>query len=183
MPSLLNVRLSLKGRPVRTYTFEKPTISIGRNPAADMFLDNTGISREHAMIDCSRGGFILEDLGSANGTFLNDMAVTREVLGHDDVVRIGKFTLWVGLEGDRRDGLLAQAPLSPQTFEGTTILSAEQMVDLTRKAKVEEKQERWVAPARPRTWPLTRASFVISVIAALFFGLFIGVASALHFLR
>ena len=183
MPSLLKVRLTLKGRPIRSYTFNKQTISIGRDPASDIFLDNTGISREHALIDRTSDGFVLEDLGSANGTFLNDMAVTRERLGNDDVVRIGKFTLWVGLEGDRRAKLLSPEPLSPNTFEGTMILSAEQMVDLARKSKVKEDEAKWREPERSETWMLTRASFVMAMIAALFLGISLGVASALRYLR
>ena len=182
MPNLLKVRLSLKGRPIRAFTFNKQSISIGRDPAADIYLDNTGISREHALIDRTPGGYVLEDLGSANGTFLNEMAVTREFLGHDDVIRIGKFSLWMGVETDRRDHLLADKPLSPDTFEGTTILSAQQMLELTRKSQAEEAaaKARELEGARP-AWEITRASFVVAVIAALFVGIFLGVAAALHF--
>jgi len=184
MASLLKVRLTLRGRPIRTYTFNKQRVSIGRDPAADIFLDNPGISREHAKIDRTAAGYVLEDLGSANGTFLNDLAVAREVLGDDDVVRIGKFTLWVGLESDRRDKLLGQGTVGPDALGGTMILSAEQMVDLTRKSKIEEAEtKRREFAGSDSLWSLTRSSFIMAMVSALLLGVLVGAALALRFVQ
>ncbi|MGH2571385.1 MAG: FHA domain-containing protein [bacterium] len=182
MSSLLKLRLSLKGRPLRSFTFDKQTISIGRDPNADIFLDNTGVSRQHAQIDRTPTGYVLEDLGSANGTFLNELAVTREVLGNDDVVRIGKFHLWVGLESDRRDHLLVPGRQSPETLQGTMILSAEQMFDLARKTKAgEQRAQTFRSPTSSRSLvPLHVALFVIGVFTL---GIFLGAASVLRALR
>ena len=91
MPNLLRVRLSLKGRPIKTYTFDQKDVSIGRDPESDICLDNAGISRLHARIERTAGGYVIEDLGSANGTYLNEQPVRREFIGHDDVVQIGKL--------------------------------------------------------------------------------------------
>ena len=183
MTNLLKVRLSLKGRPIRTYTFNKPDITIGRDPGSDIFLDNTGISREHARIEHTPEGFLVEDQGSANGTFLNDRVVTRELLGHGDVIRIGKFSLWVEVESDRRDREPPPAPATPDVHRGTTILSAEQMIELTRKAQIEEEAAREPSEAAAGApWMLTRAGAVMAVGAALFLGIFVGVAAALHYL-
>ncbi|MEQ1834618.1 MAG: FHA domain-containing protein, partial [Candidatus Eisenbacteria bacterium] len=44
---LIKLRLSLMGRPVRNYTFDKPVIQVGRDPAADVYVDNPGVSRDH----------------------------------------------------------------------------------------------------------------------------------------
>jgi pSer/pThr/pTyr-binding forkhead associated (FHA) protein len=179
MSNQLRVRLSLKGRPIRTYTFKKQTVSIGRDPSADIFLDNFGISREHAQIDQTPGGYILADLGSANGTFLNEAQITREFLGQDDVVRIGKFSLWVGVEADRREQLLGSVPLSQET----TVLSTEQMEALTRKAQTEEAavKAREMKERGASAWKLSRASFVIAVLATLLLGILLGVAGMLRF--
>jgi pSer/pThr/pTyr-binding forkhead associated (FHA) protein len=42
------------------------------------------------------------DLGSANGTFVNDQMVNTSLVHNNDVIRFGKYTLWVGYEADRR---------------------------------------------------------------------------------
>jgi predicted component of type VI protein secretion system len=178
MPNLLKVRVSLKGRPLRSFTFNKKTVSIGRDPASDIFLDNTGISRAHARIERTPGGYIIEDLGSANGTFVNDKQVQREYVGHDDVVRIGKFALWMGVESDRRSSDSAAGP-PPGALEGTMILSPDQLLWMQNKAKQEERE---VAPdagaAAPRK-PLSRAAVVTIAGAAFLLGVFVGAAGML----
>jgi len=137
VPNLLKVRLSLKGRPIRTYLFDKPSVTIGRNPDADIFLDNTGISRDHALIERTPGGYQICDLGSANGTYLNEHPIRQEYLSEDDVVQIGKFALWMAIEGERRDsgGLLGTA--SPAAYEGTMVLDPDSLMDMQRKSSVE----------------------------------------------
>lgn len=100
---LLKLRLSLMGRPVRNYTFEKPVIAVGRDPAADVYVDNPGVSRDHFRLEKTETGeYRIVDLGSANGTFVNDQMVNTTVVHNNDVVRFGKYTLWVGYEQDRR---------------------------------------------------------------------------------
>ncbi len=48
------------------------TIEIGRDPAADLILDDDHVSRRHARITARPGAAVVEDLGSSNGTFVND---------------------------------------------------------------------------------------------------------------
>lgn len=182
MPNLLKVRLSLKGRPIRTYTFNKKAISIGRDPASDIFLDNTGISRNHAQIERSPGGYVIEDLGSANGTFLNTKAVKRDFVGHDDVIQIGKFSLWMGVESDRRDGnLLPQA--NPGVFEGTTVLSPDQLEAMQQKSQSNDE-----APApshvidhRPTT-SVARSTWLAGLLASFLIGVTLGVVVAMQWM-
>jgi pSer/pThr/pTyr-binding forkhead associated (FHA) protein len=143
---LLRIRVSLKGRPVKSYTFKKDAIRIGRNPESDIFLDNPGISREHFKIELnSRGYYEVEDLGSANGTYLNDELIQREPLMNNDVIRAGKFSLWVNYEEDRR-GSGGEGAGSPTAYEGTTVLSTNELEDLMHKAKEMDAQA-------PETWP------------------------------
>jgi pSer/pThr/pTyr-binding forkhead associated (FHA) protein len=136
----MKVRVSLKGRPIKSYTFNQDVIMIGRNPEADIFLDNPGISREHLRLEMtSRGFYAAEDLGSANGTYLNDQPIKREYLMNNDVVRIGKFSLWVSYEEDRRE---TGDQIHPQasTFEGTTVLSADELEGMMTTSKEAETE-------------------------------------------
>lgn len=136
MPNLLKVRLSLRGRPIRSFTFNQPRIRIGRDPGADIFLDNTGISRDHAVIERTPGGYLLEDLGSANGTFLNEQPVRKDYLGQDDVIQIGKFALWMGVESDRRESA-ALGKGKAAAMEGTMVIDPDSLMEMQRKSRTE----------------------------------------------
>jgi predicted component of type VI protein secretion system len=187
MPNLLKVRLSLKGRPIRSYTFNKKEVTIGRDPGSDIFLDNAGISRQHARIERTPGGYVLEDLGSANGTFLNESQISRDFVGHDDVVQIGKFALWVGVESDRRERSLLQKSANPGVFEGTTVLDPDSLMQMQKKARSDAPEE---TPAPPRPAPksppkssssISGVTYLTSVGAAFVLGTFLGIAAVLFF--
>jgi diguanylate cyclase (GGDEF)-like protein len=67
---------------------------IGRASECGILLDLESVSRRHARIFFVEGAFILEDLGSTNGSQVNDVAVTHpRRLEHGDVLRIGGVIL------------------------------------------------------------------------------------------
>lgn len=117
---VIKLRLSLMGRPVRNYAFEKPVISVGRDPGADVYVDNPGVSRDHFRLEKIAGGeYQIVDLGSANGTFVNDQMVNTAIVHNNDVVRFGKYTLWIGYEQDRRSASRDDRPVVAPVTEGT----------------------------------------------------------------
>jgi pSer/pThr/pTyr-binding forkhead associated (FHA) protein len=66
-------------------------IVIGRGESCDVVLDDRHCSRNHAEIHRVGGSFVLRDLGSTNGVFLNDVRVVADVeLRPDDVIRMGE---------------------------------------------------------------------------------------------
>jgi len=73
----------------------KPTI-IGRAPEADVHLDSPDVSRKHASLRQMGEKFVLEDLGSVNGTFVNEQRIHSMVLQDGDLIGIGKFLLVFG---------------------------------------------------------------------------------------
>ena len=139
-PRLLKIRVSLRGRPIKSYTFNQESIQVGRNPEADIFLDNPGISRDHLKLEMTPKGFYAaEDLGSANGTFLNDQPIKREFLMNNDIIRVGKFSLWVSYEEDRRDMTEKKArPL--ETIQSTTVLSSEELEGMMKASPQTETE-------------------------------------------
>lgn len=173
MPNLLKVRLSLKGRPIRSYTFNKKSISIGRDPGSDIFLDNTGISRNHAHIERTPGGYVLEDLGSANGTYLNDQPVRKDYVGHDDVIHIGKFAMWLGVESDRRDKALSGKNAGPAAMEGTMVIDRDDLLEMQKKSTGETVD---APPAKPK--PKKPAMPWAAITVSFFFGVVVGVFTA-----
>jgi pSer/pThr/pTyr-binding forkhead associated (FHA) protein len=123
---VIKLRLSLMGRPVRNYTFEKPVISVGRDPGADVYVDNPGVSRDHFRLErTAQGDYQVVDLGSANGTFVNDQMVNTALVHNNDVIRFGKYTLWVGYEADRRSAERGHPVVTPvsDTMGHTVVLS------------------------------------------------------------
>ncbi|HET9886475.1 MAG TPA: FHA domain-containing protein, partial [bacterium] len=138
--SVLKVRLSLKGRPIRSFTFSQKEIVIGRDPESDIFLDNAGVSRNHARFELTPAGYMVEDLGSANGTYLNDELVTKKRVADDDIVRVGKFALWLNLGEDQRAKSAAEKRLSPSVNEGTVVLSNMQLDRMLNSMKANEEQ-------------------------------------------
>ncbi len=59
------------GSPSRDYTVEGETLQIGRDEESDVVLDASNVSSKHAKICLVNGSFVLQDLGSTNGTLLN----------------------------------------------------------------------------------------------------------------
>jgi pSer/pThr/pTyr-binding forkhead associated (FHA) protein len=66
----------------------------GRHPDSDIFLDDITVSRRHVEITHIDGGtFILRDVGSLNGTYVNRERIDEATLMPGDEVQIGKFKL------------------------------------------------------------------------------------------
>lgn len=71
---------------------------IGREPSSDIALPDTSVSSKHARILRTAEGFLIEDLRSRNGTFVNSEKVTeKRLLADGDTVRLGKVILTFNL--------------------------------------------------------------------------------------
>ena len=77
----------------RSLPLTQPEVSIGRLPECDVVVDDPGASRQHARIRRTDGGFVLVDLGSTNGTLVNDGPIQEHVLENGDRITIGETLL------------------------------------------------------------------------------------------
>lgn len=77
----------------RIASLNKPEVTIGRLPECDVVVDDPGASRQHARIRRTDGGFVLVDLGSTNGTLVNDEPIQEHVLENGDRITIGETVL------------------------------------------------------------------------------------------
>ncbi len=78
-------------------------MTLGRSSQADIRFADDGVSRQHAAVEIEDEDVVIEDLGSRNGTFVNDESITRKALKDGDKIRIGqtsilKFTYHDNLE-------------------------------------------------------------------------------------
>ena len=82
------------------FLLDAETTTAGRHPESDIFLDDVTVSRRHAEFVREGGGFLVRDVGSLNGTYLNRERIDSAALAGGDEVQIGKYRL-VFLTGPR----------------------------------------------------------------------------------
>ena len=73
------------------FLLDTNSVSIGRSPESDVFLDDVTVSRKHAHIERVKSEFSITDSHSLNGTYVNSISVTTQVLRMGDEIQIGKF--------------------------------------------------------------------------------------------
>ncbi len=82
------------------FLLDAEVTTAGRHPESDIFLDDVTVSRRHADFVREEGGFVVRDVGSLNGTYLNRERIDVARLAGGDEVQIGKYRL-VFLTGSR----------------------------------------------------------------------------------
>lgn len=75
------------------FLLDADLVTAGRHPDSDVFLDDVTVSRRHAEFRRSGDGFVVRDVGSLNGTYVNRDRVDEVTLGNGDEVQVGKYRL------------------------------------------------------------------------------------------
>jgi len=86
------------GSKAQEWDLAGKTLTFGRGDAVAVQIDDTGMSREHFRISAAGQGYLLEDLGSKNGTFVNGARVTSKTLKQNDKIQAGD-SLFVFVDG------------------------------------------------------------------------------------
>ena len=126
--------LTFNKQVIKEYPFTKDSVTMGRQEDNTIVVDNLAVSGYHAKVDKVGGEYILTDLQSTNGTFVNDEKVVSHKLSHGDNIVIGKHViLFVATEkqtpeGERKDKKL---PL-----DKTMLLDTAKQRELLAKQKV-----------------------------------------------
>ncbi len=90
---MLKIELKYQGKSLATFETDNEQISVGRNPNNDIHIDNPAVSSSHAVIRKIMQTYCIEDLGSTNGTFVNEKKIDKYELLDGDEVIIGKHCL------------------------------------------------------------------------------------------
>jgi ABC-type multidrug transport system ATPase subunit/pSer/pThr/pTyr-binding forkhead associated (FHA) protein len=76
----------------KTYPLEGGEILIGREPSSTLQIDSPGVSRKHARLIFQNNQYLLEDLGSSNGTFVNGERISKSwSLKNGDIISLGRM--------------------------------------------------------------------------------------------
>src|SRR6202167_587935 len=95
------------------------TYSVGRNPESDIVIDEARVSWRHAVLRLEGSTWLLEDVGSTNGTFLGTERVKRVEITKDCVLRLGHpddgQRLWCSIAAPPRDATAVASPIREET--------------------------------------------------------------------
>jgi pSer/pThr/pTyr-binding forkhead associated (FHA) protein len=81
------------GRSGEVFNVSGERLTIGRSPDAEIFLDDVTVSRNHALLVRRRDGLFVDDLGSLNGTYVNQHRIESHHLQDGDELQVGKYKL------------------------------------------------------------------------------------------
>ncbi len=79
---------------IQPYRIKEQQTIVGRDETADLVLKHDSVSRKHARIFYRNNEFYVEDLGSSNGTHVDDVPVMFSVLKSGDLVQMGILAFW-----------------------------------------------------------------------------------------
>jgi pSer/pThr/pTyr-binding forkhead associated (FHA) protein len=86
--------ISYNNEHLKTYEINEPAITVGRLPENTISIANMGVSRRHLRIESDASGtYILADLNSLNGTYINNKRVKTAPLANGDIISIGKYSI------------------------------------------------------------------------------------------
>jgi pSer/pThr/pTyr-binding forkhead associated (FHA) protein len=128
--------LKYESKVIKEFPIQKSTVVIGRAPGNEIVIDNLAVSGSHARVCVEEGKFIVEDLNSLNGTFLNGQRIRKSPLKEGDQIAIGKHTLEYKEAGGLNILMMMPADRSSQAARAdqTVVLDTKQRRDFLAKA-------------------------------------------------
>jgi pSer/pThr/pTyr-binding forkhead associated (FHA) protein len=123
----LYLRFEQSDQVLKEVPLTQAATTIGRLPDNSVQIDNLAVSGHHAKISWDQDHYVVEDLGSLNGTFVNNERVGKATLKHGDQVKIGKHLVEFKHEGAVPNFAIAQkvGPSTPK-LDATMLLDTKQ---------------------------------------------------------
>ncbi len=130
------------------YSVEKE-VTIGRDAKCTIILANSNVSRKHARICRDDKGYLLEDLGSHNGTLLNGRLARKDRLEDGDTINIADVEMSFSFKETKADAPpkinLSNEDLGPVAKDSTAFIDLSEL----KKAQMEELRKKKPDTANP----------------------------------
>ena len=145
-PAAPSLRILTREGQVLERPIERDETTIGKAPMNDILLADAAVSHQHAKINLVDGTYVLTDLGSRNGTTLNDVSLKEpRPLRHGDVIKMGRSTITFHQPDDSSTVVLppselAQLGLAPDKGTSTAI-TEDALADALVAAKLVPAEE------------------------------------------
>jgi two-component system NtrC family sensor kinase len=164
LPSLFVIQ----GRDQGTrFRLDDTTVTIGRGTTNSVQLHDTEVSREHAEFSRRGDKFLLRDLGSSNGTFLNGKQIRESELASGDQVQLGRtLLLYTGVQEDRVEDLADKINIVARNVEddGSRIVHSMHQSEGSEilAPPADETASPWLARARSNLQIMYRTALAVS---------------------
>jgi hypothetical protein len=129
---------------VKVHPLTEPVVNIGRRLENQLVIDDPRVSRNHAQLRAIKGRFVLFDLNSTGGTFVNGQRTSQTVLYPGDVISLAGVALIFGQDNPPpRPDLVSTQPLEPDpgTSERPTATIEHNTVDLNYRKEKEDNTD------------------------------------------
>jgi len=121
---VLTLKFKKDSTTIREYHLERgQSLTIGRLESNNIVIENLAVSSHHAKIDWAGNGFLLTDLKSKNGTFVNEQLTISHWLKDGDVITIGKHVLVFSY---------AQGEIPPESHNEEETMSQTMVMDTSK---------------------------------------------------
>lgn len=144
---------------------DEQEIAVGRVAGNSIQLHDTEISRKHAALQATENGYLIRDLNSSNGTFVNGKGIRDKVLQSGDRVQLGRtLLLYTGSQQDEDQAANVSIVPSTDAVAESRILHA---ISQTEGADLlatpaDQTQSPWLARARSNLQLMYRTSLAVS---------------------
>lgn len=152
---MIKLILKFEAAPLKEVLFSGMPMVIGRTPDNDLQIDNLAVSTHHAQVFYEDNQLMVEDLGSLNGTFVNDQRVQRTAVRNGDKITIGKHHIEVQVSGDIAATMVMpmEAPRKIQQVpkvDETMVLATKKQREMIQQAARSPEAAPVAVPARAR---------------------------------
>ena len=164
MPSLFVIRGNDQG--VR-FELDEPMVRLGRDSSSSLQVHDTEVSRQHAEIRQTENDFVISDLNSSNGTYVNGQAVRRHVLASGDQIQVGRtLMLYTGPSEESEEDLAKTISIatSQQAGDESQIIHCVTQEEGSRLFEGDAgfSENAWLARARSNLQVMYRTALAVS---------------------